>query len=515
MKTTLVPLIGDINENLYQLGLKESDSFKELEERVTRLLSTNNLLRQGQDLIARARAILRKKEESFFNDCVTSYAEGLGIETHRYFSFLSLLEIAAHYGQVYPELKGLLPGCATLFEKNAEGISHSRLLDWPLINFFEEKTRLYFWQIEGRPSIMNYSCEGLAPLFFQAIHASGFSVALHHKPGISYHKDGSSIFKIAFDTLFGTLDFTTFKRDIKKSHSVTKWGFLALDKTGSVYAIDVDGPNCNSETFDLSETPRLIFTNIPIQTDFEGFESFLNFSDQRQNWLKDKISKPRKSHILDLLTDVSDQKTHGWIHPAATLSTVGAYHVNLSTGDLDIKEGHSALVASDAIVRFSLGSQAQGTILKEAKRTSDFELGWKKAARAQAAFDQGDWEKAYHEIQMSIALVCHPVWKDILNFYLCVWDFKFVGGQRELMLIYKKLKKLRLPDSLKDQWIMLIMRFEKKLELVPTVSVENVSSVSRDLFMKEKVASKAVFEVWMKLLYPRLEILDVFSPHHK
>jgi hypothetical protein len=515
MKTTLVPLIGDIKENLYQLGLKEADSFKELEERVTRLLSTNNLLRQGQDIIARARALLKKKEESFFNDCVAVYAEGLGIEAHRYFSFLSLLEIAAHYGQVYPELKGLLPGCTTLFEKNAEGISHSRLLDWPLINFFEEKTRLYYWQVEGRPSIMNYSCEGLAPLFFQAIHASGFSVALHHKPGVSYHKDGASIFKIAFDALFGTLDFSTFKRDIKKGQSVTKWGFLALDKTGSVMAIDLDGPNSNSESFDLNETPRLIFTNIPIQTDLEGFESFLKFSNQRQNWLKDKLSRPHKSHILDLLTDITDQKPNQWLHPAATLSTVGAYHVNLTTGDLDLKEGHSALVSGDAIIRFSLASHSQGKILKEATPPSAFEKGWKKAAKAQAAFDEGDWEKAYHELQMAIALTSHPVWKEIFNFYLCVWDFKFVAGNRELMLIYKKLKKIRVPESLQDQWIMQIMRFEKKLELVPTVSVENVSHGKRELFLKEKVASKAIFEVWMKLLYPRLEILDVFTPHHK
>ncbi len=51
--------------------------------------------------------------------------------------------------------------------------------------------------------------------------------------------------------------------------------------------------------------------------------------------------------------------------------------------------------------------------------------GWKKAGLAQAAFDQGDWELAYHQMQMAITLMPHPVWKEILNFYLCLWDFKF------------------------------------------------------------------------------------------
>jgi len=47
MKTTLIPLIGDPKENLYQLGLKERESYKILEEKVSTLLSTNNFFRFG------------------------------------------------------------------------------------------------------------------------------------------------------------------------------------------------------------------------------------------------------------------------------------------------------------------------------------------------------------------------------------------------------------------------------------------------------------------------------------
>lgn len=129
MKTVIVPLIGDPIENLYQLGLRERESFLRIEKRVTKLLSTNFFLRFGQDVLTRARTLLKRKEESFFDQCIKSYADGLGIDATRYLSFLSLFELAAHYGQVYPELKGMLPGCSSIFSKDNGDIVHTRLLD--------------------------------------------------------------------------------------------------------------------------------------------------------------------------------------------------------------------------------------------------------------------------------------------------------------------------------------------------------------------------------------------------
>ena len=56
---------------------------------------------------------------------------------------------------------------------------------------------------------------------------------------------------------------------------------------------------------------------------------------------------------------------------------------------------------------------------------------------------------------------------------------------------------------------------EKKLNLSFTVNENNLSSSQKKIFIKEKSASKAVFATWMKLLYPRMEILDVLSVHIK
>ena len=516
MKTTIIPLIGDPLDNLYQLGLREKEAFILLENRIKKLLSTNHLLRFGQDVVTRAKVLIKKREDTYFDKCIKSYSQGLGIDPARYFSFLSLFELAAHYGQVYPELKGLLPGCTSVFSKVNGDVTHARLMDFPLIGIFEEAPKLYYWQPEGKKPVLSYSTEGMAPLFFQGIHGSGVSFAIHHKPGKSYHEEGQSIFQIMFESVFESDSFQDLKKEIKKKTSITKWSVLLLDKSGLVQAIDIDGPGVKAEAYDVNETSPLIFTNIPLQKDTEEFDHFIKFSEDRQVWLKDRLGKLKdKMHVLDLMTNVEDQKSRNWIHPTGTLSTIGAWYVNLTKGYVDLKEGERALTSGDALIRVDLSRDSAMSVLKEKSPLKPFEEAWKRASKAQSAFDQGAYDVAYHELQMAHALMPNQTWKEIFAFYLCVWDFKFVTNNRELSLVYKNLKNAHVPSFLKDQWVLLVMRMEKKLDLAPTVFEKDVSTLNQELFQQEKLASKPVFATWMKLLYPRMEILDIFSPHRK
>jgi hypothetical protein len=59
------------------------------------------------------------------------------------------------------------------------------------------------------------------------------------------------------------------------------------------------------------------------------------------------------------------------------------------------------------------------------------------------------------------------------------------------------------------------MRLEKKLGLVLTVSESQLSPYLLSEFKLEREASLTIFNTWMTLLYPRIELLDIFSPHHK
>ena len=354
----------------------------------------------------------------------------------------------------------------------------------------------------------------MAPLFFQTLHDSGFSLAVHHKPSEKFHKDGESIFHITFESLFASANMQEFRKEIRKKPSFTKWGYYLLNHDGQVLAMDIDGPNFNFESYNLNETNPLIFTNISLQ-ESRSSNQYLTFCQHRQNWLKEKLHKNKTQHPLDILTDVKDQKVRAWSHPSATLSSLGAIHFNLSKGLLNVKEGEAALTSSDMTLELKLSDEGNLVILKESDKFNEFDLAWKRASKAQAAFDADNQDEAYHHLQMAIAIMPHKIWKELFQFYIYVWDFKFIENKRELAAIYKKLMQLQVPDILMDQWRLLRMRFEKKLGLLTTVKAEELSPSLQDLFKEELNARPVIFNNWMKQIYPRMEILDVFSPHHK
>jgi hypothetical protein len=515
MKTVLIPLIGDPKENLYQLGLKEKEAFNKIEDRVHRLFSTNQLLRQGHELYQKTKSLLKKRGPSFFDDCIKAYSEGLGISDSRYYNLIFMFEMAAHFGQIYPELKSLLPGCTSVLQKSDEGVTHTRLLDFPLIDIFDAAPRLYYWQFEGKPGVLSYSCEGLAPLFLQALHQEGVSFALHYKPTTGLFESGQSIFEISFESLFKSKNLDSFKKEIRSYSSLTKWCFILVNKEGKVQAIDIDGPAIKFEHYDLDHHGQVIFTNIPLQSDERSFDNYLHFSSDRQKWIQQKLKKNSKLHMLDKITDLEDQKNKHWTHPAATLSTLGAYHLNLTKGFLDLKESEGVIVQSDPIYRFSLDQNSTPLLIKKEEKQTAFEQAWKRAAKAQSYFDQGKYDLAYHELQMAESLMPLEVWKNILQFYLCVWDFKFISNTIELSMVYKKVRSLHLPVALQEQWKLLIMRFEKKLGLIVTIQAEDFKTSLKETFIQEQNAPATIFTAWMKLLYPRLEILDVLTPHYQ
>jgi hypothetical protein len=114
---------------------------------------------------------------------------------------------------------------------------------------------------------------------------------------------------------------------------------------------------------------------------------------------------------------------------------------------------------------------------------------------------------------MAEALMPHRIWKNIFAFYLALWDFRFVANQNELSHVYKKIRHLSLPYQLKEQKLLFMMRLEKRLNLAFSVHAKDLSETHREVFEQEMAAPRAIFSAWMKLLYPRLEILEVFSPH--
>jgi hypothetical protein len=515
MNEDIIHLTGDHKEIFYQLGLKEKESFFDLEKNISLLLSKINLLGIGNQILSRSKLMMKKKSTSFFKECLTAYSDGLGIKSDRYENLIQMLEVAAHYGQVYPDLKNLIPGCTSVLKESAGDFTHSRILDFPLINLSKSKKKNYFWDFKNKSSFLSFSFEGLAPIVFQAFHSHGLTFALHFKPSNDQFYDGPSISEIVLSSLLESKNLNELKDHIKSYHSQTKWGIIACQDDGKVLSLDIEGPKIDFEFFNLNDSSPLVFTNLPLKSSTNEAPSFIQFCKNREKFILKKLKNHPKAHPLELMTELPQKKSNDGPYSTLTLSSVAAYHLNLTSGYIDFKDSSGIVLPSDPVLRLELSGPKKITLQKSQTDLTPMEQSWKKAACAQNLYDQKKFNEAYHELQLAIALCPHEVWGNIFSFYQCIWEFQFLSNNTELSLVYKDLIRLKLPQELVPHHQLMIFRFEKKLQLVSTISKDSLPNYYKDLLKLESEASTPLFTAWMNLLYPRLDILDILSPYFK
>jgi hypothetical protein len=345
------------------------------------------------------------------------------------------------------------------------------------------------------------------------MHESGFSFALHHLKSRQFYDQGESIFKLLFEGLFEVKSFQDLKQETKKYKTLSKWSILCLSKLGQVSVSNIEGPNIDTENYHLNETSPLIFTNIPLKLGAHDQSNFVDLCEMRQDWIKQNLFRIENTHALDVLTDVEKNNPKKWTHPAATHATIGAYLFNLSSGEIDLKDGGTTLTKSDPIYRLDFRISQDPIHIKPMGTISPFENAWKRASLAQGLYDSKKFDEAYHELQMAISIMPDASWKSIYQFFLYVWDFQFLTSSSELSSIYRNLKNLELPLFMNNHKFMMLMRLEKKLKLVPTIDESSIGPGFRSIFKKEKLATAVQFATWMKILYPRLENLDIILPY--
>jgi hypothetical protein len=109
-------LIGDFEENFYQLGLSDQKNYATLKKHLLALYkNTSNL---------RGKICPFNRYRSWIN----AYAEGLGENPERLFHILSIPEYLASP----QKSKYVIPfGCSSLFHRNETSTFHGRVLDNP------------------------------------------------------------------------------------------------------------------------------------------------------------------------------------------------------------------------------------------------------------------------------------------------------------------------------------------------------------------------------------------------
>lgn len=503
-------LMGDLQENFYFLGQKEKEDFKDLENTLKKLLSSYHLLKIWQDLLSRSSSLFKKKNRSFFELALASYAEGLGRNVGEVRRVLELVEIAAHYGQIRPELKALIPGCTSVLEKTPEGVIHHRLIDFPLMNFFQGKQRLYSTHFTGQKPVAWVGMAGLSLAPLHLFSSTGFSLALHQKPSPKFYAQGELIYSMIFDLMLKNETLNDLRKDLRIKNSQNKWGGYAVDQNNQVLAFDIEGPQHWFEKLELEEKHPLIFTNTPLKYS-EGEDvsedHFVTVAGARAQGLGQYLSKKKSIHLNDLHHLFEPHMTKGhWALPALSVSTQMSFSYHLKTGELETLTSHLP----------TIWKKTQWIDQKTKLPQDSFQEPWSHLSKAQGFLDQKQDDYAYHHFQIAKSLCPAGRWSSIIEFYLIILEYKFVQSKEELGFVYKRLLEVEshLPAHLQDHALLMKLRFERRLKLVITSNPLKLTHPQwQKLWTKEKDASELWLMTWKALITPRFDLLDVFYPY--
>ncbi len=503
-------LYGDLQENFYQLGRKEAEDFKELELYLGKLLSSYHLLKIWQELLSRSMSLFKKKPQTFFEIALASYAEGLERPAAEVRRVIEFIEVAAHYGQIRPELKALIPGCTSVFETNAQGSFHHRLIDFPLLNFFQGKARLYTSHFNGTTPVSWIGMAGmsLAPLHLFSGH--GLSLALHQKPSLNFYSQGELIYSVLFDLMFRNETLGDLRKDLRIKSSHNKWGGYVLSKTNEVLAFDIEGPQHWFEKLELTEKSPLIFTNTPLKYstgEDVNEDQFVDVSTARAMGAAQILKKKKQISINDLHQLFQPHTANNlWVLPAKTVSTQISFSYEIKTGKIDTLDS-----TMPTIWKKTEWSERKFTMPSDPMQKS-----WHHLSLGQGYLDQKQDDYAYHHFQMAQALCPKGVWHSIIEFYLIILEYKFAQSKEELGFIYQRLLGLEkaLPLHFHDHALLMRLRFERRLKLVITSNPLDLKHPGHQkLWTKEKDASELWIITWKNLITPRFDLLDVFYPY--
>ena len=179
----VITLLGDERENFYRLGLRDragfSPTYRSLQHNLGNLHPfLHKLLHTA---IEQAAQVVIKRHGQLRHN-LAAYGEGLNVGLENIYGTFLLPEILSAIGRFIPSFMGKLLGCSSLFyqEPRGRGITHFRLLDFPLADSFTQHAQSVLMQFP-RQRVFFFTTQGMPYPGLTAMNESGITLALHQK----------------------------------------------------------------------------------------------------------------------------------------------------------------------------------------------------------------------------------------------------------------------------------------------------------------------------------------------
>jgi hypothetical protein len=532
----LITLIGDADENFYQLGLKDKANGKIVHTAVKNMLRTPwnkvNIVVEEVAKVVIKNSLLKKTEHYRH---LHAYSEGMGISVEQAAYTMLIPELVSSMSKWAPGLiKGNL-GCSSFITRNSEGeVIHGRILDFPLQGSYDLYERAVLYDLKGIPKMLGFGSAGIPYPSITLMTESGITLALHQKFTNVFNTNGQSIFEYIFDLIKNCNDKESAVEFIKSHPTLTTWCLYMTFKNGDVIAADIMGEKSYIHHPEIPENGILYFCNhledkSLLQRDFLplGFDQYnlmreMSAAEKIHNYLDKKKKTPDQVELLQLMTTPIHQKEtqdfKSFKQDNITPSSLTAVVMNPTAQKAVYNEGPAPKVFRDTIVEITHAfDRLQKNPVKIKKNqivSDDYYQGLHTIMEAQKALDVQDSVNAYHNLQMAIDHLSGHLEKKVVQFYFLVAQYMYESHTKVLAQLLQDFRVFedQMPEYLNDHCLLFITRLEKilKMEGAPFEEDRIKTPRLRDIYRLEQKIPRALFHITTKKsIIPRMDILDI------
>lgn len=532
----LLTLIGDIDENFYQLGLKDREAGKLVHQDVKMMLRTPwdslNLVIQEVGKAVLKNSLLKKTDQYHH---LKHYAEGMGVTVEEAAYVMLIPELVSSMSKWAPGfIKGNL-GCSSFMLRNPEGeVIHGRILDFPLQGSYDRFERAISYDLTDLPKMLGFGASGIPYPSITLMTEDGMTLALHQKFTNVFNPKGMSIFEYIFALTKVGRDKKSVLEFIRTHQTITTWCLYITFKNGEVLACDLHGEKPFINELNIPDTGILYFCNhledknlnqrqfLPLGFDQYNLMRESVATKKIQEFFDKKKAQPTEAELIRLMSTPLNQKmrpNHFQDYELDNITTTSlSVMVMNPTASKAIYLGGPApkifnndlIEITDAFGRAKLLPQK---IKKAQPFDSEYRTGLHHMMEAQKGFDAHDSKKIYHNLQMAIDHLEHYPEKKVAEFYFLIAQYLYESHPQVLAHLLSEFKKFEdhLPPYLNDQCLLFIGRLERILKLPPSLEEDKIQTKKlREIYNRELRIPRAIFHVASKgMIVPRIDILDV------
>ncbi|MBF0363155.1 MAG: hypothetical protein HQK49_19190 [Oligoflexia bacterium] len=559
----MLPLEYNIlsESDFYHFGVFDRTKFK-----ATDVMKTIRNLIMGEKFIFNKAmnsilSILLKdiiKKRLLYQDWFEEYCKGVEISSEELAKHFLILEILTGISKWIPTIPSFMLGCSGLFcsgENSNNRSIHGRILDFPILNAYQENERIVTYRLQNYPQIWSLSMAGNPYPSITSMTSEGITFALHMKYGDTFNKNGYLIFEIILKILLESRNIEDVLKIIKLYPSISTWGLYMTFANGEMLSVDLDGDKFYYQREFLKNNNFVYVNNLHIeQNESAKLKNLLpignkNYCEMRRESAFEKINQGKEQEqeqeqekekekekeiemlkilgnpLIKLASDASEWK----INTITTVS-IQLLTMNAIKGEVYFVAGKFPKMLFEKVYIYNniWDKNNRNVQVKQIKNSyyhqfdpqvvRSYRNGFIHLAKAQFAFEQKELQTAYHSIQLAIEYFDQFEEKYIASFYFFVFQYIHDDKKKNLALLLQSFKdiKNKVPSFLQNHVKLFIFRIEMLLNGNSVIHADDFEDLYfKKLYTFERKLPKFAIGFLKKMTYPQIATMDVFYAYFR